>query len=172
MGYHLTPQAFYRAQPFLDEMLKTSEDVAWVVDSPHITPEKLAFQIRQGIKSAAKLEMSDYASLSGKYIIRALPGKVVAELRNKLSAGVFKDTSKEMVIHEANDLNSVVLQTIKHKNLEELRFPNVLNPNEEMLTQLLTWCKETKEGFKIIRNERGITLTKKDIGGVEWKPET
>ena len=171
MAYYLSQTSFYRVQPFLDEMVKSSEDIAWVVDSPHTTPEKLAFYIRQGIKSAMKLELSQYAELSSKFKIKASPGRVVAELRNKLSQGITKDIINKMVIQEANDLNSIVLQAIKHKELEELYFPNVLLVNSETLAQLYKWCEESENKFKIIRNERGITLTKKDIGGIEWKPE-
>ncbi len=149
-------------------MLKAETDLTWSVDSPNFTPEKVAFAIRQGIKTAAHLDLSDYASLSGKYVIRTKPGKVIAELRNAISSAASLEDSKKVTVHEANSLESLITQAIKFQDLEELYFPNVFNPNEEMLKNLYTWTFE--KGFKIVINERGITLTKRDIGGIGWIP--
>lgn len=169
MGYHISENAYIRAQPFMDEMLKTSDDIIWVVDNPDLTPDKIAYQIRQGIATAAFKGEEDYAGLAEKFMIKSRPGKVIAERRNKLVQGVYRQLAKQLNIPEANNLNSIVEQTIKHLDQEELYFPNILNPNTELLEELYKWS--SVKGFKIIRNKQGITLTKKDVGEIEWKPE-
>ena len=170
MGYHLSENAFIRAQPFMDEMLKASDDIIWVVDNPEITPDKVAYQIRQGIATAAAKGEADYASLAEKFVIKSRPGRVIAERRNKMLVGVYLQASKQLNIPEANSINSIVEQTIKNLDQEELYFPNILNANNDLLTELYKWV--STKGFKIIRNKQGITLTKKEVGEIEWKPES
>lgn len=167
MGYYYSKAAIFKVQGFLDEMLKSDGDITWTV-ADHVEPNRVAYAIRQGIKSAGYYKFEEYAHLGDRFIIRSKPGQVIAELRSRFDVVVSRTAVDKLTIKEANNLNSLVGAAIKHK-ADEMYFPNILNPNEELLNQLYLWSSE--QGYKIVLNETGVTLTKKDIGELEWKPE-
>jgi hypothetical protein len=166
MGYYKSQNAILKVKTFLDAMVKADSDLEFAVN-PDQEPSKIAYAIRQGIKAAAGYGIKEYAGLGGKYIVRSQPGKVLLELRNKLPMEMFKKAISNIVITEAHNLTQVVGAAVKHA-ADEMYFPNA-NIEENGLTQLYAWT--TTKGYKIIKNDVGITLTKKEVGELEWKPQ-
>ena len=109
MGYAKTINAVVRVREYLDEMVTGTGDLEWPSSDP-----RLAYWIREGIAAArAKhIDIRDYASLSGKYIIKSKEGKIVAELRNKLP---LDELRARMTVKDAIDGASVIGAAMQYK---------------------------------------------------------
>lgn len=165
MGYHKSQVAILRVKSFLDVLVRSDQDVEFSVKADE-EPSRVAYAIRNGIKASAAHNIKDYAELAGKFIIRVKPGKVIAELRNKIGTDLLKETIARMVVHNVTSIDAVVGAAIKYGNLDELYFPDI-TPTDESLKVMYNWTR--KKGWKIIKNETGMTLTKREVeDGLVW----
>jgi hypothetical protein len=159
MGYNLHKDVIERMKSYLDAMASSSEDVEWATDDP-----MLAYRIREAIASAKYNRISQYSGLSSKFIVRLMKGKVVAQLRDRLSRPFDSEEAKKamsrVVLHDVTSMTGIVGAAISNK-VDELYFPNVLATDKGSLDKLYNWNETTKSGYLIVDHvEAGITLTK------------
>lgn len=164
MGYTKSPFAIQRVEAFLKQMLESSTSLEWTVSDAY----KVAYYIREGI-AVAKAKKSDYAVLSGKYIIRARGNKLIAQLRiAEPSIIELKRTLNRIVINDVRTILEILGALIKHK-AEEMIFPEA-QLDEESLGRLYLWTNAN--GYFIVVSDSGaITVTVADPGELKWMPK-
>ncbi len=166
MGYTKTIHAVVRVREYLDEMVTGTGDLEWPSSDP-----RLAYWIREGIAAAGAkhIDLRDYATLSGKYILRSGEGKTIAELRNKLP---LDELRARMTVKDAIDGASVIGAAMQYKR-PEMFFPNAQLSQDDL--QLLHVWTTSVAYFMIVHEPdkplTSVTLTKRDPGELKWEPE-
>jgi len=157
VGYSISQNAIARVRTTLDQMLAADHDLEWITPVP-----RLAYYIREGIAAARALGMTQYAELSGKYIIRELEGgRIKAELRNKLPDILHQELQK-LVIREITGATAVVGAAIQNKR-HEMFFPDAGLFDSTELFAVDSWAHTA--GYFLIEHDGGaVTLTKDDPG--------
>lgn len=161
MPYTNNESAIFRVKKYLDQMAEATTSLEWEAEQPH----KLAFHIREGIAVARKTG-NPLGNLAGKFIIRSLSNKVVAQLRvNDPNFVELKRTLNKMVFDDLDNLLEVVGAAIKHK-ADVMYFPNAdLIPED--LQKLFAWTSKN-EYFVVVGD--GVTITRVDPGEAKWEP--
>lgn len=167
MSYSKSPNAVARVRPYLEELIDAQSDVEW--EPTQVGSARLAYLIREGIHAARHLGLSDFASLTEKFIIRDRGNHVVAEIRNKLPSEILSRSLAKITLREVQGLGAVVGAAITHKGKKEWYFPDAALNRSEM-EQLYAWT--SKNEIHIIKHdEKSITLTRTNPGEIAWTPD-
>lgn len=172
MGYSKSPRTIQRVKNHLDQMVASTDRLEW----PDKNPAKLSYWIRDGINAAKRFAVdserkpvepyASYARLATKYIIKLGDGKVVAELRDVIPLPIETTGTGKMVLNDLLSEFELVGAAAQHQ-APEMFFPDA--DEESCNMELLhNWC--SNNGYFIVANSSGITLTKADPGELAWKP--
>lgn len=155
MPYNPSVNAILRVKDHLNELYNSDKNVTFISDDAR----KLSMWIREGINFARLHPSSElyakYASLYSKYKITLKNNNVVCVLRDVSPLEVHKQLNK-MTIRDIVDGLGVVGALIEHKP-EFVFFPDFTNDFDQMV---IIEKYADKNGYKIIVNDVGITLTK------------
>jgi len=166
MPYARSKKAIQRVEHILRELLTATDDVVY----QSLEPAKLAYQLHEGLKSAAVYpEYQAYADLRAKFVIRLKPGRVLLEFRGRplVALKVVREQLSKMTVPEVADALGIVGAALTHK-ASEMVFPDAIL-NDDALATLHRWTSEN--GYHIINNyDRGVTLTKTHPGELAWEP--
>jgi hypothetical protein len=167
MAYNRTHKSILRVKSYLDAMVSARSSLEWAADEP----QKLAFKLREAIAAARAFTIKDntyapYASLAARFMIKCLPGKVIALPRETFGVQALEALRSRMTVNGVSSLLEVMGAAIEH-NAEELYFPSAENWPDADILKLYNWA--TQKSYFIIVGE-GITLTRTDPGEAKWEP--
>jgi len=152
MSYSQGKKAFKRVEQFLTQMLATGGRIEFVTKDSG----RLAYHIREGIHAAKYFpELSSYATLSGKFIVKANGGVVTCEPRTIVP--VVAPTMGYLSIPDVRDALGILGACIKHK------FPMMVFPDADPdldVTMLERWANGN--GYKVIVTDIHITVERKE----------
>ena len=144
MGYLLSEKSITRVQSFLDDMLASDRSLEWNIALEQGDPSKIAYYIRQAIRSAGRLGKAEIATLGNKFVIRVTARSVIAELRGGLSPTIIP---QKLTLRELTKIEEVVGAVAKHPTRLELEFPDASLSLEELST-LKKWLSEKQMDFR------------------------
>lgn len=141
MTYSYTRSSIIAVAPYLTQLLQVKPDST--IEFISLNPERLAYKLRQGINSAAKLNDLDYAKLADQFTIKVLPGKVGCQRRfipQEVESTIIVLKS-HLTFIEADSILSVLEVIIDNKLASSLTFPNYI-PDEEEVKKLIVLCND------------------------------
>lgn len=164
MGYSKNPAAVERVKPLLDQMVKATTDLMWPSENAHM----LGYHLREAMSVAKSKKIEPYHELKDKFVIRNRGTRVIAEKRHVETITALQAALSKVVLSNIETLVQIVGAAIEHK-AHELFFPDAALAVEEDKLTLYKWCQ--KNGYHMILAEVGVTLTKEEVGDIEWTPE-
>lgn len=146
MPYTLNESSFKYAEPYLDEILNSEEDISWEVGNPR----DFAYRLRQAVHTAKKLGYTKYVNILTDFKIKESENRVTAAKRITYKV-------KPIGIHRKSfegisNLSGLITSTVSNPNLTTLSFPD-LQLSEDDLIQLGKFCRAKGWAFNIERKE-------------------
>lgn len=162
MPYTGSGAAITKVEAELRKLVASKGDIIFVTDDP----TKLAWHIRNGIKTAKRLGIKQYASLEQKFIIRIRPDKVKCELRNELEH-VF--TVKEFD-HITSPLS--IIQVCIDNSADEWQFCQTGDLNKSQLSVIHRWAvaNERSISYNSVKQEGYLVITNQSNQN-KWTPD-
>lgn len=130
MPYNNSPASIVRVDAFLQDLLSTTEKIAWA--SPH--PDRLAYYIHQGLAVARRLNHPKYKDLSNKFYIKVSEGKVTATNKQIIGSRI-----EEVITNEDAKNFYDVIGAILSEPDKAIYFMNVSLDKHDK-NKLKNWC--------------------------------
>lgn len=146
------------------------KEVTW----PSYEPDKLAGRLREALASAVAHSDRDevcknYAHLRDKYVIKARPQEVRADLRVRVLRSQVRESLRKLRLPEVDSFEQAVGAAIVQR-ADEIHFPSIIiAPNDPSVIMFYNWCL-ANSWFILNHYAEGITITKKDPGEIKWSP--
>lgn len=175
MSYSPSEKSVQKVEAFLQALCNLKGDsISWTTADPN----KLAYQIRQGLTVAEVFDQK-YPAYSGlkevfrikvkQNIVTAVRIVPLVEQQEELTAQNFVKTVQVFTITDVKEPLAVISSLLEFPNFQEYSFPDYTEPTELELNQIYKWT--SKNAHYIVKSKNLVITKQQPPEDLAWSPK-